>query len=70
MGAVGDGAEMAIDVRNEFVHEYFLELCPVKLVHASPFALICHAVSHHDDKWLYLAFCYEIVEYQVGMTLI
>ena len=70
MGAVGDGAEMAIDVWYQLIHQDFLELCPVKLVHASPFALICHAVSHHDDKWLYLAFCYEIVEYQVGMTLI
>ena len=70
MLAVGDCAEVAIDVWNQLIHQDFLELCPVKLVHASPFALICHAVSHHDDKWLYLAFCYEIVEYQVGMTLI
>ena len=70
MGAVGDGAEMAIDVRNEFVHEYFLEFGPVKFVHATKLTFVCHAISHDDDERLYFAFCYEIVEYQVGMSLI
>ena len=70
MGAVGDGAEMAIDVWYQLIHQDFLKLCPVKLVHASPFALICHAVSHDNDERLYFAFCYEIVKYEVGMTLI
>ena len=70
MRAVRDGAEVAIDVWNKLIHKHFLKLCPVKLVHASPFAVVCHTVSHHDDKWLYLAFSDEIVENKVGMTLI
>ena len=70
MGAVGDGAEMAIDVWYQLIHQDFLELCPVKLVHATKLTFVCHTISHDNDERLYFAFCYEIVENKVGMSLV
>ena len=70
MLAVGDCAEVAINVWYQLIHQDFLKLCPVKLVHATKLTFVCHAVSHDDDERLYFAFCNEIVEDKVGMTLI
>ncbi len=65
-----EGAEIGIDVRNQFVGQDGLERVDAELPDLAPFHFVGHAVGHHDDKRLRFAFRNQVVHNQVRVSLI
>ena len=70
MGLIGERAEVGIDVGDQLVDENRLEWPDVETCEAADPDVVGHAVGHHDEEGLRLAFGDQVVHDQIGVALV
>ena len=61
--------EIGIDVRDQFFDEYRFKMADIEVSDSARPHIVRHAISHHDDERLGLAFGNQVVHDQAGVTL-